>query len=61
MAELCLKQWGLAETEKLFQALNEPPKTALRVNTLHSSVDALRQHFPQVPEKTETCARCAAG
>lgn len=45
MAELCLKQWGLAETEKLFQALNEPPKTALRVNTLHSSVDALRQHF----------------
>ncbi len=45
MVRLFLDQWGLTETEELCEALNEPPKTALRVNTLRASLEEVHQHF----------------
>lgn len=42
-----VKRWGFAAAEALCRAFNEPPPTALRVNTRRISVSELAQHFQE--------------
>ncbi len=47
IVQVYLDQFGLAETEKLCNWLNQPPSIDLRINTLKTSIAALETKFQQ--------------
>lgn len=45
MVKMWLTEWGFAHAEKLCAAFNGSPAVSLRVNTLKTTFEALRDHF----------------